>query len=73
MVPDLVRTLGRVTEGNAEVTVLLAMKVRHASEIVFFSLMKDAGWGIRESGKVGLPVLGGEGEEIEIFIFGRMR
>lgn len=78
VVPDLVATLERLAdgngdgEGNKEVTVLLAMKVRHVSEMVFFELMEQGGWVVRESCKVGLPVLGGEGEEVEVFVFGRV-
>lgn len=80
VVPDLVATLGRVregserTEGKNEVLVLLAMKVRHESEKVFFELMDDAGWGIREKAMLGLGSFGGgvedEGEEVEIYVFG---
>ncbi|KAA8576865.1 hypothetical protein EYC84_006909 [Monilinia fructicola] len=36
VVPDLVLTLKRVREGNKGVLVLLAMKVRHDSEMIFF-------------------------------------
>lgn len=68
--PDLVKTLGRLAEGNKDLMVLLAMKVRHESEAVFFTLMNEGGWAIRESIKLPLPVLGGEDEEIEIFVFG---
>lgn len=70
VVPDLVKTLGRLADGNKDLTVLLAMKVRHESEAVFFTLMTVGGWAIRESIKLPLPVLGGEDEEIEIFVFG---
>lgn len=85
MVPDLVATLGRVRAGNQgrigsgngnegkEVVVLLAMKVRHESEMVFFELMDKEGWVVRERCGIGLGVVGedeGEGEEIELFVFG---
>ncbi|KAK0117612.1 hypothetical protein ONS95_011947 [Cadophora gregata] len=70
VVPDLVQTLGRLADGNKDLIVLLAMKVRHASEAVFFTLMQDEGWMIRERTKLPLPVLSGEEEEIEIFVFG---
>ena len=73
VVPDLVQTLGRLADCNKDLIVLLAMKVRHASEAVFFTLMKEGGWVIRESIKLPLPVLVGEEEEIEIFIFGMSR
>ncbi|KAG4438482.1 hypothetical protein IFR05_006050 [Cadophora sp. M221] len=70
VVPDLVKTLGRLADGNKDLMVLLAMKVRHESEAVFFTLMNEEGWEIKESIKVPLLVLGGEDEEIEIFVFG---
>ncbi|KAL2062864.1 hypothetical protein VTL71DRAFT_5936 [Oculimacula yallundae] len=71
VVPDLVNTLGRLADGNEDLMVLLAMKVRHSSEAVFFALMEEGGWIVKESIKLPLPVLGGEDEEIEIFVFGR--
>ncbi len=70
MVPDLVATLGRIAEGNGQVRVVVAMKVRHESEMVFFGLMEEGGFVVKEKGVVPLPVLGGEDEEIEIFVFG---
>lgn len=50
--------------------VLLAMKVRHESEMVFFELMEEGGFVVREKCSLPLPVLGGEAEEIEVFVFG---
>jgi hypothetical protein len=71
VVPDLVATLGRLTgNGKREVLVALAMKVRHESEIIFFELMHEDGFVVREKGKISLPVLGSEGQEIEMFVFG---
>ena len=70
VVPDLVKTLKRITSGNSKnALICLAMKVRHDSEMVFFQLMRDSGFAILEEGKVGLPVLEEERQEIEIFIF----
>ena len=69
VVPDLVKTLRAVADGNREVMVLLAMKVRHESELVFFDLMTKAGFGVVEKCGVPVPVVGGEGERIEIFVF----
>jgi len=69
VVPDLVATLGRVAEGNRDVLVLLAMKVRHESEAVFFEIMGREGWKIGEKAVLGLGVLGGEAEEIEVYVF----
>jgi hypothetical protein len=73
VVPDLVTTVKNVANGNEEMLVLLAMKVRHESELVFFELMKNAGFAIREKCAIPLPVLGGEQEEIEIFVFSTCR
>jgi hypothetical protein len=70
VVPDLVQTLKRIREGNEDVMVLLAMKVRHDSEMIFFELMDQSGFVIKEKCALPLPVLGGEDEEIEIFVFG---
>jgi predicted nicotinamide N-methyase len=70
VVPDLVATLGRVADGNREVKVVVAMKVRHESEMVFFDLMKEKGFGVSEKTVLPLPVLGGEEEEIQVFVFG---
>ncbi|RDW71791.1 hypothetical protein BP5796_07825 [Coleophoma crateriformis] len=72
VVPDLVKALGRLTEpGKAEALVVVAMKVRHESEAVFFDLMQDAGFVVKEKAKVPLEVLGADREEIEIFGFMR--
>jgi hypothetical protein len=70
VVPDLVATLISLAEGNEDVVVLLAMKVRHESEMAFFDLVRDGGFVVREKCKIPLPVLGGEDVEIEIFLFG---
>jgi len=72
VVPDLVETLGRIREGSEEVMVLLAMKVRHESEMVFFELMSEAGWVVRERCKISMSMVDDEeeGQEIEVFVFG---
>lgn len=64
VVPDLVATLVRV--GG---TVLVAMKVRHESEMIFFGLMREAGFVVVEQGRVGVEVVGGEAEAVEMFLF----
>ncbi|TEY71516.1 hypothetical protein BOTCAL_0091g00010 [Botryotinia calthae] len=69
VVPDLVNTLIRVRDGNQGTLVLLAMKVRHDSEMVFFELMEKGGFGVVEKCKVPLGMVGEEGQEIEIFVF----
>lgn len=70
VVPDLVRTLGRIAGGNRAADVCVAMKVRHESEVVFFSLMGEEGFVVKERAVIPLPVRGGEGGEIEVFVFG---
>lgn len=67
VVPDLASTLKAVV-GN-ETLVLLAMKVRHDSELIFLDLMAESGFVVDEKFALPLAVLGGEDEEIEIFVF----
>lgn len=68
VVPDLVSTLRSVAQGGTkETVVLLAMKVRHESEMVCFDLLAENGFVIREKAVLPLPVLAGEAEQIEIF------
>ncbi len=69
VVPDLISTLKSITGANSKVLILLAMKVRHESEMVFFDLMQKKGFKVTEKCKLPLPVLGGEEEKIEIFVF----
>lgn len=69
VVPDLVGTLSRVAKTSNGVLVLVAMKVRHESEMVFFELMRDVGWIVIEKMMIGVGVLGGEGAQIEVFVF----
>ncbi|ESZ97481.1 hypothetical protein SBOR_2170 [Sclerotinia borealis F-4128] len=69
VVPDLVHTLKRVREGNKGALILLAMKVRHDSEMVFFEFMEKEEFVVVERCKVPLGMVGEEGEEIEIFVF----
>ena len=73
VVPDLVRTLKCLASGNGEngkLLAALAMKVRHPSEMVFFELMRESGFVVREDCKILLPMLGGAVEKIEFFVFG---
>jgi len=69
VVPDLVSTLRGVALGNSDVLVLVAMKVRHETEAVFFDLMTEWNFEIVERGEITLLVLGGEDEKIDIFGF----
>lgn len=72
-VPELVSTLQSVARGGGQkaddaTVVLLAMKVRHDSEVVCFELLAEAGFVIREKAVLPLPVLAVEAEEIEIYV-----
>ncbi|MCJ1397093.1 hypothetical protein MMC11_000285 [Xylographa trunciseda] len=80
--PALVGTLGAVVGGEdvggeeEGVMVLVAMKVRHESEKVFFELMARAGFVVMERWSVGLPdeARGGQGRSadvVEMYAFGR--
>ena len=80
--PALVRTLGAVVQEEKEVAekgslVLVAMKVRHESEKVFFELMASAGFAQVEHWSIGLPdtsrgAVGRSVDVVEIYAFGRL-
>ena len=80
--PALVKTLGAVVREEREVeekgaVVLVAMKVRHESESVFFELMAGAGFALLEQWSVSLPdrsrnALGRSLDVVEIYAFGRL-
>jgi predicted nicotinamide N-methyase len=69
VVPDLVKILADITTHNPGVLILLAMKVRHDSEIIFFDLMKEKKLEIVDKVLLPLPVLEEENQEIEIYLF----
>ncbi|KAI9741578.1 MAG: hypothetical protein M1818_004384 [Claussenomyces sp. TS43310] len=71
VVPHLVRTLSALLEHNRKAVVLVAMKVRHESEAVFFDLMADAGMLVRDRLVLPLPVLGEESQEIEVYLYSK--
>ncbi|KFY55752.1 hypothetical protein V496_06900 [Pseudogymnoascus sp. VKM F-4515 (FW-2607)] len=69
VVPYLVATLGTLIDKSPSVLICLAMKVRHASEAVFFDIMEDHG--IVQVGKHSERVgnLGDEDESVDIYLF----
>ncbi|OBT76558.1 hypothetical protein VF21_05375 [Pseudogymnoascus sp. 05NY08] len=69
VVPYLVSTLAKLIKKSPSVLICLAMKVRHASEAVFFDLMKEHG--IVQVGKHSERVgnLGDEDESVDIYLF----
>jgi len=69
VVPDLVRTLASLVKYNAEVLILVAMKIRHDSEMVFFDLMTRKNMIALDKCILSLPLLGQSDEEIEFHLF----
>jgi hypothetical protein len=49
--------------------VILATKPRHESEKIFFDLMSDQGWKIRENLTLPLPVLNADTQSVEVYLF----
>jgi predicted nicotinamide N-methyase len=72
--PDLVRTLDRISCYSPQVKILVAMKRRHDSEDIFFSLMQEARLAILERTVISLPhefsVADVVTPEIEIYLYG---
>lgn len=71
MMPHLVQTMSDILRTNKDAPILLAMKVRHDSEAVFFELMKEVKLHIIDQVILPLPVLGEEHQEIEVYLFSR--
>jgi hypothetical protein len=75
--PPLVKTLSALHSHSArhgsavETEVLVATKRRHSSERAFFDLMAADGWAVREQTVLPLPLLDGEGQAVEVYLFGK--
>jgi predicted nicotinamide N-methyase len=67
--PALVQTLEALVEKSPKSGVLLSMKVRHDSELVFFDLMKKANFVQKTQIQVTLPELGSDPEDVLVYIF----
>jgi predicted nicotinamide N-methyase len=67
--PALVQTLTALVEKAPKSIVLLAMKVRHQSEMVFFDLMRDAKFVQKPPLKLVLPTLSDEPEVVLVYVF----
>lgn len=68
--PDLVRTLSQIVERSPKVIVLVAMKVRHPSEAIFFELMSGAGFLVGSKTILSLPGDDEtEREKVEVYVF----
>lgn len=72
MIPDLVKTVASLIGSGTRTLFLVAMKVRHDSEVVFFDLMTQAGLAIVERLTIPMPVLAQDDQAIEIYLFGRI-
>ncbi|KAL2126978.1 hypothetical protein VTI74DRAFT_11537 [Chaetomium olivicolor] len=76
--PALVKTLSALHSHSAShaqepatTEVLVATKPRHSSERVFWDLMATDGWIIREHTVLPLPMLDGDGQTVEVYLFGK--
>lgn len=77
--PPLVETLSALHSRSAQQAspapglngpdVLVATKQRHTSERAFFDLMANDGWIIRERTTLPLPMLDGQGQTVEVYLF----
>ena len=61
--PAFVQTISRLAKTSPHAVVVVAMKMRHSSEEVFFELMSEAGFATIESTPFPLPGDEEEGEE----------
>ncbi|QDS67643.1 hypothetical protein FKW77_004615 [Venturia effusa] len=67
--PALVRTLSALQKKSPKAVILVAMKVRHPSEDVFFDLMRQALFIEASHMKIQLPSVAGAGEKVEVYVF----
>jgi hypothetical protein len=61
--PAFVQTISRLVKISPNAVVVVAMKMRHSSEEIFFDLMSEAGFATTESIPFPLPGDEEEGEE----------
>ena len=68
--PALVRVLTALTLQSPKAMTIIAMKVRHSAELVFFDLMRSAGFIERAHHSLVLPGGAGEdGDKVDIYYF----
>ncbi|KIW03261.1 uncharacterized protein PV09_05481 [Verruconis gallopava] len=67
--PALVQTLVKLANTSQDCVVLLSMKVRHESELVFFDLMEKAGFLQKMKAMVPLPEVGCDPDDALVFVF----
>jgi predicted nicotinamide N-methyase len=71
--PSLVRILDILVRKSPDALILVALKRRHDSELVFFDLMQGAAFTITEHDTIALPSPYSDREIIEIYAFGRSK
>lgn len=67
--PALVRTLSALQKKSPKAVILVAMKIRHSSEDIFFDLMKQAMFIEASHMKIQLPVSDEVREKVEVYVF----
>jgi predicted nicotinamide N-methyase len=67
--PALVNTVAKLCQNSPNAFVIVAMKVRHESENVFFSLMDDIGFSMQGSHTLWISTFGNETDIIETYAF----
>jgi predicted nicotinamide N-methyase len=67
--PALVQTLSALQKISPKVLILVAMKVRHSSEDVFFDFMKKARFIEASHTKLQLPGIVDVAEQVEVYVF----
>jgi hypothetical protein len=72
VIPSLIKTMSELMRYNSSAAILLATKIRHDSELVFFDLIAKEGIAMEHKLVLPLPLLGRENEEIEVYWFARV-
>ena len=76
-IPALVRTMSGLITRSPSALIIVAMKVRHSSEAVFFDLMKDAGLAIENNFAIPLPRHWSPEDQaletVEVYVFKKAR
>jgi predicted nicotinamide N-methyase len=67
--PALVNTFCKLIRWSPKAVILLAMKVRHQDELIFFDLMKKADFLEASKISVPLPEISWEPEHVDIYVF----
>ena len=73
--PALVSVLGQLTQRSPKALVLVALKRRHESEVIFFDLMQSAGLCSERQActSLSLPSQHGQSDRVELYCYGRKK